>query len=521
MRRCDSCHEPANVHEWLPYKQRHFTALACEACHVPKLYGPGLQTVDWTMLNTDGQPLRRYRNVDGDPAAVDSLITGFRPVIMPRVNAAGDTELAPFNLVTAWYWTAGDPAMPVSRVQLEDALLGGGTHHPDIVAALDGDGDGQLQGEELQLHDEARVSAVEARLKAVGLDNVQLRGEVIPFPVGHNVVNGQWATRDCATCHMDESVLAASFALSDYTPGGVLPHKLDFKGVGFTGDVEIAAGGEALFVADNRAAGFYIIGLHGERWVDLAGMLMFFGVLAGISGHAIARHLAARRRPKVAREYQRVHMYDAYERLWHWLQASVILMLLFTGLVIHKPQYFGMLSFPYAVNVHNVLGFILLINAGFALFYHLASGEIRQYLPEPRGFISRAMAQAMYYSKGIFAGDANPLEKTKANKLNPLQQITYLAILNILLPAQIVTGVLIWGLQRWPDIAAELGGLPALATVHTLVAWAFAAFLVMHIYLTTTGHSPLAGIKSMIGGWDDVEKHPGGPVADGPQGESK
>ena len=105
--------------------------------------------------------------------------------------------------------------------------------------------------------------------------------------------------------------------------------------------------------------------------------------------------------------------------------------------------------------------------------------------------------------------------------MNPLQQITYLAILNILLPAQVITGVLIWGLQRWPHIAAELGGLPVLALVHTLVAWAFATFIVMHVYLTTTGHSPTAGIKSMIGGWDDVEKHTGSQQAGSPTGESK
>jgi len=114
-----------------------------------------------------------------------------------------------------------------------------------------------------------------------------------------------------------------------------------------------------------------------------------------------------------------------------------------------------------------------------------------------------------------------PLEKTKANKLNPLQQVTYLVILNILLPAQIITGVLIWGLQRWPHIAAELGGLPMLALVHTLVAWTFATFIVMHIYLTTTGHKPTAGIKSMITGWDDVEKHTGNPTSASSQGESK
>jgi len=231
--------------------------------------------------------------------------------------------------------------------------------------------------------------------------------------------------------------------------------------------------------------------------------------------------VSARRRGPVERQYERVHMYDAYERLWHWLQASAIMMLLFTGLIIHKPHFFGIFSFPYMVNVHNVLGFILFINATLALFYNLASGEIRQYLPKPRGFIHRSLAQAMYYSQGIFAGKVHPLEKSKDNKLNPLQQITYLAILNILLPVQVITGALIWGLQRWPHIAAELGGLPTLALVHTLVAWAFATFIVMHIYLTTTGHSPTAGIKSMIGGWDNVEKHVGDPVSDSPQGESK
>jgi hypothetical protein len=29
----------------------------------------------------------------------------------------------------------------------------------------------------------------------------------------------------------------------------------------------------------------------------------------------------------------------------------------------------------------------------------------------------------------------------------------------------------------------------------------------MHVYLTTTGHAPLAGIKSMMMGWDELEVH--------------
>ncbi len=521
LRRCESCHAAENVHEWLPYKQRHFTSLACESCHIPRLFGPGLQSVDWTVLDRQGQPLRQYRNVAGDPVASDSLIEGFRPLILPRLNAAGDFQLAPFNLVTSWYWTAGEPARPVSRQQLENALFSGGSYHPELVAALDSDGDGQLSRDELRLDDDGSVAAVRQRLEATGLSGLQIQSEITPFSINHNVVNGLTATKDCSNCHDRDSVLATSFTLADYTPGGVQPEWIALAGVDLAGEVSTGPEGGSSFIADSRSAGFYIIGLHGERWVDLLGMLMFFGVALGVTGHSVVRYLSSRRRPPVEHEYERVHMYDAYERLWHWLQASAILLLIFTGLIIHKPHFFGMFSFPYVVNVHNVLGFILLTNAALSLFYHLASGEIRQYLPEPKGFVARSLAQAMYYSRGIFAGKPHPLEKTKANKLNPLQQITYLAILNILLPAQIITGVLIWGLQRWPDIAAELGGLPVLATVHTLVAWAFAAFIVMHIYLTTTGHKPMAGIKSMITGWDDVEKHPGQTLSDSSKGESK
>ncbi len=114
---------------------------------------------------------------------------------------------------------------------------------------------------------------------------------------------------------------------------------------------------------------------------------MFFGILFGVSVHAIARYLARRRRPRLHRPTRQVHMYDAYERIWHWLQASAILLLIATGLIIHKPHLFGMFSFAYVVQVHNVLGFILLINAALALFYTLASGTIRRFLPKPEGFV--------------------------------------------------------------------------------------------------------------------------------------
>ena len=48
-------------------------------------------------------------------------------------------------------------------------------------------------------------------------------------------------------------------------------------------------------------------------------------------------------------------------------------------------------------------------------------------------------------------------------------------------------------------------GLLLMLLVDVQVAWAFSAFIVMHVYLTTAGgHTPMAGIKSMITGWDEV-----------------
>jgi thiosulfate reductase cytochrome b subunit len=49
-----------------------------------------------------------------------------------------------------------------------------------------------------------------------------------------------------------------------------------------------------------------------------------------------------------------------------------------------------------------------------------------------------------------------------------------------------------------------LGGLGLIATVHVAAAWLFVAFTIMHIYLTTTGHTPLAHIRSMITGYESA-----------------
>ena len=511
LRRCESCHKEESIHDWLPYKERHFVAVACESCHIPELYAPTLKSVDWTLPDPEGNPVLEFRNSTTDYAASDNLLTKFVPVLLPRENVGGAKKLAPYNLVTGWYWLAGeeDEIAPIARETLIETFTDGSDYNEDILELFDTDQDGILSDVERRLDSEEKIALLTAALEEAEVVSPRLVGETTTYEVSHNVVNGKWATRDCQDCHHYDSLVDATIALASYSPGGITPEFLNGHTADMGGSIEQLDSGEVVYRADANASGFYILGLDSVPLFDLLGMLMFFGVSLGVTAHAIARKIASSRRGPSQHKYRKEYIYDAYERMWHWLQAGSILILLITGLIIHKPHLFGIFSFAYMVEVHNIVGFILLANAALALFYNLASGEIKQYLPEPKGFIGRSMAQAMYYSKGVFEGAPHPQEKSREQKMNPLQQVTYLAILNILLPVQVITGVLIWGAQRWPEIADSLGGLTLLAPIHTLAAWAFAAFIVMHVYLTTHGHTPTAGIKSMMTGWDDVEDNGG------------
>jgi Ni,Fe-hydrogenase I cytochrome b subunit len=102
----------------------------------------------------------------------------------------------------------------------------------------------------------------------------------------------------------------------------------------------------------------------------------------------------------------------AYERFWHWLQTFTIILLLFTGLVIHRPDMFGIFSFRHMVTLHNMLAFVLVINAALALFWHVVGGQIRQFIPRPATASStRRFCRPSTICKGIFRDDEHPFDK--------------------------------------------------------------------------------------------------------------
>jgi thiosulfate reductase cytochrome b subunit len=524
MRRCEACHDAATTHDWLPYVERHMSEVACETCHIPRLYAPAIQQYDWTVLRTNGEPINVCRGIEatassviasadasaGIPPTVSHLVTGFEPVLLPRQNVEdGQTMLAPYNLISTWYWVyvdANGSTRPVRQADLQAAWLDRGAYAPEVLTTFDANGDGALTDPELKLDTPEKTARIASRLQALGLANPHILGEVQPYSINHDATRGEWAVKDCGVCHGATSRVTQPMELAAYLPGGVRPEFVKDANTQISGEL-YEDGGALFYRPATTAQRLYVFGHDRVPWVDWAGALAFVSVLAGVTAHGGLRVYAALRQPHPRPRVKRVYMYAVYERFWHWLQTFTIVLLLLTGLVIHRPDMFGLFSFPHVVVVHNVLAAILVINAALSLFYHLASGEIRQYLPRPYGFFDQAILQAKYYLRGIFRRERHPFEKTPQKKLNPLQQATYFGILNVLLPLQIITGALMWGVQTWPQGAGWLGGLPFLAPLHSLSAWLFAAFIVAHVYLTTTGHAPLASVKAMMLGWDEVEDH--------------
>jgi thiosulfate reductase cytochrome b subunit len=202
---------------------------------------------------------------------------------------------------------------------------------------------------------------------------------------------------------------------------------------------------------------------------------------------------------------RREYVYKGFERFWHWTQALLILFLGLTGFEIHgSVSFFG---FEQAVAYHSTAAWALLVLIVFAIFWHLTTGEWRQYVPT----LENLREQAAFYAVGIFRAAAHPTRKSAVSKLNPLQRLVYLGLKVLVIPV-VVTSGLLYIFYRYPQRhaieALDVRGLEAIAVLHTAGAFLLVAFLIGHVYLITTGHTLSSNLKAMITGWDDLEVEP-------------
>jgi len=202
---------------------------------------------------------------------------------------------------------------------------------------------------------------------------------------------------------------------------------------------------------------------------------------------------------------KKIYIHPAPVRVWHWLNAFFCIVLIVTGLQLRFDEIFTFLKLEDAVKLHNYAGFGLIINYGLWVAFYFGTGKIRVYFPDPRTFIPKAIAQIRFYTSGIFRGEENPHQMTPDNKFNVLQQKAYIGIMFVFLPAQMISGLFLWRIQNFEQYITLLGGIKIVDTFHVLLNYFFAAFIIVHAYLATLGHSPLAHYKAMFTGFEDAE----------------
>ncbi|MBU2515154.1 cytochrome b/b6 domain-containing protein [bacterium] len=505
VHRCESCHDPYTGHDFLPYKKRHIWALGCESCHIPTINAPALQQLDWSILTEEGGAVETYRGVpESGEVGYDTVVTGYSPSWFTR-TLAGKSSLLPYNLVTSLYWVEGDPQRPVRKAILEKLYLNGKHYRPDILKLFDQNKDGKLDLKEQVLNSPEKVAFIRNELIKLGVQHPELNAEIRPFSVHHGVTGRKGALKDCYECHGSQSRFTQPVVLASYLPDYVIPQLAPNSFIELEGELNRLEDGSLVFNPRPKARGLYLLGRYRNNWVDIIGLLALVGVIFGVALHGGLRILTSKTIKHRDKVISREYMYPVYERLWHWLQAGSIIMFIITGLEIHFADKFSLLGYVNAVRIHEIVAFVFIANALLSIAYHITAGEIKNYLPQPASFIDESWKQVIFYIRGIFQGAEHPIEKSPERRLNPLQQVTYLMILYVLIPVQTLTGILIWGAERWPEFIEKLGGLSVIAPLHTLCAWFFFAFLIMHIYLATTGHTPMTNIVAMITGWEDVE----------------
>ncbi|MBZ0178470.1 MAG: cytochrome b/b6 domain-containing protein [Melioribacteraceae bacterium] len=199
---------------------------------------------------------------------------------------------------------------------------------------------------------------------------------------------------------------------------------------------------------------------------------------------------------------KKVLIYKSFERFWHWTQAILIFFLMLSGFEIHGSiSFFG---FENAVTYHNVAAYAFMILIVFAIFWHFTTGEWRQYVPTFKSLKS----QLDFYLFGIFRNAPHPTKKTVLSKLNPLQRLTYFGLKIVVIPVMVFSGIL-YMLYRYPQkegiTALNIESLEIIAVLHTIGAFLLVAFVIVHLYLITTGTKVLTNLQAMLTGYEELE----------------
>ncbi len=219
----------------------------------------------------------------------------------------------------------------------------------------------------------------------------------------------------------------------------------------------------------------------------------------------------------------RVFRHRLSTRLWHWVNAVTIFVMLMSGLTIsnahpmlywgqyganldtpwlHLPRFPAWMTIPSGYDLalarHWHLAFAWVLAFGFLgyLIWSLINGHLRKNVA-----LSRAEVAPSHLWEDIKKHARFDFGET-TGRYNPLQKITYSIVLFGLIPLVIVTGLCMspgFGAVA-PWLVDMMGGRSSARSIHFLCAAGFSLFIIVHVALVFLA-GPVNEIRSMITGW--------------------
>jgi hypothetical protein len=287
MRGCAGCHDTTRTHAFLPYKEIHFEALACQTCHIPAVHFWAYRSDEWGFLMDTGTSRITFRGIDGDIVDPDARVTGFTPAYITTRSPSGRPQIRPTNIITGVYWFDTGKGRPVFTWQMQKAFFdhrdedGTWIYRPEVLTAFDRDQDGFILSEEAVYDSSERIAVVKQLLQEhAGIAAPELRVELVPWAMSHSTVGKEQAVRECTACHAKTSLLRHPLTLND-----ALPRNVPVYYGGARHDLVRWAQGEAVFDNAEMLSTFYVIGQSRVAWVEVVGWLAVLGALLVVVVH--------------------------------------------------------------------------------------------------------------------------------------------------------------------------------------------------------------------------------------------
>jgi thiosulfate reductase cytochrome b subunit len=200
---------------------------------------------------------------------------------------------------------------------------------------------------------------------------------------------------------------------------------------------------------------------------------------------------------------QRVYIHALFVRVFHWLNALFMTLMIMSGWRIYNASPLFNFRFPKGITLGGWLGgalqwhfaamWLLVINLLIYLVIGFATGHFRRKLtPVTPHLVLTDLGKA---AKGRLPH--------RATTYNSVQKIAYIGVLLAII-LTIVSGATVWKPVQLQELASLFGGYEGARIVHFLGMSAICAFIALHLSLVLVVPSTLV---PMILGWGRKTKH--------------